>query len=600
MSFRGFALTLGTLLAGLTAACNSSGGAKSPRISTIPLQSAQGGTTFALDLSSFVEDDTATAAYSVVSGGGSFTGSTYSQAFPRLATYEVVFKVVDFRGNSNQASFKVKVTTAEIGVVEVGQGVSLFDAQTNDYTDVLIDDGLTKQLRTTLKDGSLLFEYTYLAQTDLHLYNIGDNDRVAVATDVTKDEKYVGKTSKDLIVFVRGAAPNRSLHLFNPVTEGTLPITVGATKDGSPDERDALVTGDDHIYFESAPPGGGGNIYYYDLAGAKVVPVSTNAADEDLLAVTPDNGIVYRRASGSSGYRLYYYSPARGNLEVGNGLGAAYDGENRIYGGVTGDSRVVFETQDSGGDLDVHIWNPTDNSTATIAASTSNETFAGVTGTNRVVYTVEVSATDHDLYVYDPGNGNSTELDSNAELETLNATLANGDIIFSTESGGDFDLYHWSQSGGSASAIAATTTSEVFDKLLSDDNVVYTVGGQVHHYNTATSTDTDIATGTGTEAFAGEASGGQFVIKLTVTGPQDDLYLFTGTSTATAITTDAAHEVFQAGTESGKVLYTRTNTTTSLTDLYVYTITGGSTAQVGTTNGKNESVLSVVNAVDEN
>jgi len=73
-----------------------------------------------------------------------------------------------------------------------------------------------------------------------------------------------------------------------------------------------------------------------------------------------------------------------------------------------------------------------------------------------------------------------------------------------------------------------------------------------------------------------------------------------GTSTATAITTDAAHEVFQAGTESGKVLYTRTNTTTSLTDLYVYTITGGSTAQVGTTNGKNESVLSVVNAVDEN
>ena len=65
----------------LTAACSNGGAVSnaSPRVGEVPTQNTTGGTAFSLDLSSYVSDrEGATLAYSVVSVGGSFAGSTNS------------------------------------------------------------------------------------------------------------------------------------------------------------------------------------------------------------------------------------------------------------------------------------------------------------------------------------------------------------------------------------------------------------------------------------------------------------------------------------------------------------------------------------------
>ncbi|MFQ5504514.1 MAG: hypothetical protein ACE5F1_06910 [Planctomycetota bacterium] len=580
-------------MAGLFCACNDSvGGAKAPRISTVPAQSVSGGSTFTLDLSTYVTDGTLTATYAVVSGGGSFAGSVYSQAFPTIGSYTVKFKVTDFRGEHSEASFTVKVTSAELGVVKVGSGVSLYDAGTGNFAEAFQADGQGKTYKTALADGSLVFEFSSTGQTDIHLYNPGDDDRIPVAYDSLKSERYVLKTSTDRILFERGASPERTLHLFDPLNKGVVQVTSGLA--GPRDERDAKITTGDIIYFESAGSSGG-DIYYYDVAKAMTGAVSTDSGDEDLVAVLPNDAIVYRRQSGTGGYALHYHKKGFGTAEVGNGLGSAYDNLSRVYKGVTSDSRVVFETTSTAGNTDLHIWNPSDLVTTTIASSASDETYRGVTGSARVVYAVEVSATDHDLFVFNPADGTSDELLTSAELENFNASLGNGDIIFTTSDGSDLDLYLYDESVGSSAAIASTATSEVFDKLLADGNFVYTVGGSVHHYDTGTATDTSVTTAAGTEAFAGETSGGGFVIKLT-TGGQDDLYRWTGSNPATAVSTDAGTDTFGAATSAGKVLFTRVASGTTTANVFVFDPSDSSTAQL-TSNTVNDSVLAVINAV---
>ncbi|GEM_PF-2102211 len=581
-------------------ACNRAGGAASPRISSIPLQTTPGGTTFTLDLSAYVTDDTKTATYAVTSGGGSFSGSTYSRTFPTLGTYTVGFKATDFRGNSTSGSFQVKVTSAEIALVRNGTGVSYYDVQTGNLTSVLQDDGRTKTHKASLTDGCSVFEVDVTGQKDLYLYDPNEQEVLTIAQDSSKSEVYLGKTSDGKILFQAGSSPARSLHLYDTTNGGLSKVT--ASTGGARDERDGIVNSADLVFFESAE-NGLADIYYFDIANNKTVAVSTHARDEDLVTALPDGAVLFRRKGDGGEWDLFYFKAGVGVVEVGADLdGSSPFTESKTYAGRTSDSRVVFSTTD-GSDTDLYIWNPGTGQTSTIANSVANESLAGITATDLIVYKIQTGSSNADLSYYNPSTNGSTTVANSSDDETYDGSLSNGDIVFTRNTGGNGkDLYWFDVSAGSANVFSGantTSTDYLFAKVLANDKIVYTVGASIYLYDTTGPTATSISTAAGTESFAGETGGGDFVISLS-TGGQNDLYLWDeSASAAVAITTNTGDEVFKKGTTHGPILFTRKDSGATTSDLYVWDPSSKKVTRI-TTNSVEDGVDTVFEATVSN
>ncbi len=585
-------------LSGMVAfsSCNNAGGAKAPRLSTIPLQSVSGGSTFTLDLSTYVEDDTATATYAVTSGGGSFSGSVYSNSFETLGTYTVDFKVTDFRGKVTTGSFQVKVTSAVLAIVKEGSGVSYYDVQGGKLMTVFQDDGRTKTYKAALSDGCSIFEVTDASQTDLYLWDPSEKILNAISADSTNNETYLGKTSKKQIIFQKGSSPSRSLHLYDPDNEGTTDFT--ASSGETRDEKDAVVDSADVIYFESAK-NGLADIYSYTPSTSKVVAISTHARDEDIVAVLPNDALLFRRKGDGGEWDLFYYKSGIGVVEVGADLdGSSPFTESKTYKGRTTNSKVIFETSD-GSDIDLYIWDPATGQTTAIATSSVDETFLAVGATNLVIYKIATSSSNGDLSYFDPSAGSSTQVASSSDDEVYNGSLSNGDLIYTRDTGGNGkDLYVYDVSGSSATAFpsaTSTSTDYVFAKVLSNDKVVYTISTGIYLYNPSAGTTTNITTASGTETYAGETSGGDFVISLD-DGSQTDLYLWDeSASSAVAISTTAGNDTFQSGTSTGQILFSRVASGSSTSELYVWNPSDLSESKI-TSNSANDSVETVISA----
>jgi hypothetical protein len=592
------AFVLALTLSGMVAfsSCNNAGGAKAPRLSTIPLQSVSGGSTFTLDLSTYVTDDTVTATYAVTSGGGSFSGSVYSKSFETLGTYTVDFKVTDFRGKVTTGSFQVKVTSAVLAIVKEGSGVSYFDVQGSKLMTVFQNDGRTKTYKAALSDGCTVFEVTDASQTDLYLWDPSEKILKTISADSTKNETYACKTSDKKICYQKGSSPNRSLHLYDPSNEGTTDFT--ASNGESRDEKDAVVDSADLIYFESAK-NGLSDIYSYNPSTSKVVAISTHARDEDIVAVLPNDALLFRRKGDGGEWDLFYYKSGTGVVEVGSDLdGSSPFTESKTFKGRTTNSRVIFETS-NGSDIDLYIWNPSTGQTTAIATSGVDETFQAVGDTNLVIYKIATSSSNGDLSYFDPSAGSSTSVGSSSDDEAYNGSLSNGDIIFTRDTGGNGkDLYVYDVTGSSATAFPSATTTAtdyVFAKILSNDHVVYTISTSIYLYNATAGTTTNITTSTGTETYAGETSGGDFVISLN-DGSQTDLYLWDeSASSAVAISTTAGNDSFQSGTSTGQILFSRVASGSTTSELYVWNPSDLSETKI-TTNSANDSVETVISA----
>lgn len=568
-----------------------------PRIDTIPAQSNAGGTIFTIDLSQFVTDETLTAAYSVLSGGGTFTGSVYTHMFPTLGTYNVTFQVADFRDEKVSGSFDVKITSAELALVRNGTGASLFDLKTANVMNALQDDGRTKTFRVALKTGGVVFEVAVAAQTDLWLFdpNVAATD--VLAGDTNANETWALNTSEDKIVFVRGTAPNRSLHIYTPISKSTMGF--GVTGAGARDERDPLINGKDVIYFESSA-GGLADIHAYDVATNSVTAVSTHARDEDIVAVLADGGVVFRRKGAGGEWDLLYFNKGVGGVEIGADLGVTKGAESKDYKATTTGSRIVFETTDGGGDRDLYVWNPANGQTTSIGATTVDETFASLSGTGRVVYHIQTGTANKDVSQFDAVAGAGSSISAHAFDDTYKATVTTGDVIFARDTGATgLDLYRWSQGTGSSTAFpdaGGTTADQVFAKVIANDDVVYVAAGALSFFRPATGTSTPVTTAAGTESYAEETANGDFLINL-VTGSSTHLYLWENSAAATVVvSTTPGVAAFQGASENGLILFSRIATAETTSNLFSFAPSTSTTVQI-TDNPKNDSVDKIFNAL---
>jgi hypothetical protein len=93
-----------------------------PTVSAIPGQAADEDVAFSLDVSAFVcdaEDDVADLAFTVLSGGGSFTGAVYGNTFTAAGTVSVIFAVADTDGAMTMGSFNVTIDPATYPPLEI-------------------------------------------------------------------------------------------------------------------------------------------------------------------------------------------------------------------------------------------------------------------------------------------------------------------------------------------------------------------------------------------------------------------------------------------------------------------------------------------------
>ena len=585
------------LLAVFAVSCNNTAKDASPKLKTIPLQKVSGGTSFVLDLKSYVSNSAAPT-YSVVTGGGSFSGSVYTRAFPTLGTYTVEFQVVNDGGGKISGSFQVQVTSAEIALVRNNTGLNLLDTQTSNFASVFQDDGRTKTYKASLTDGSVIFEVTQNSQKDLWLHNPNQSNTDVFGGDTSKDDVYVGKTSKGLILFMTGSAPTRGLKLYNPLNKTSFQVFAAA--DGSRDERNAMIdTTNDIIYFESAKNGGQADIYAWNVASSTATAVSTNAKDEDLMAIMPNGAAIFRRTGAAAEWDLFYYTTTTGVLEVGADMGVGPAAESKAYKAGTSTGIVVFETTDTGNDEDLYAWSATTNTTTTIAMTANDETWVATSGSGRMIYTTNNGGGDFDLSWWNPATLTGGNIATSGNNETYNATLKNGDIVYTVDTGaGGKDLTWWDESGNTSTTFpgaGATNTDQVFRKLLKNDDVVYTTGADIYVYTTTTNTAVSITTAAGTESFGGESTGGDFVISL-VTGGNTHLYLWDkSATTAVAISTAAGTATFQGASSGNLILYSRINTGATTSNLYSFAPATTTTKQV-TDNAVNDTVDAVISA----
>jgi len=548
-------------------ACHSGGNNGRPFAATVPAQTTTGGTTFSLDMATYVTDpEGQTVTYSVVSGGGSFTGSMYSQVFPTLGTHEVTVTGTDVTNKSVQVKFTVKVTQTTLVVIQAGTNLVLLDdgsagtvttidpitGYTTSFVEVAIAQGLTDTFKAGLPRGGLVYERTVTSQKDLYLFDPNSKITKQLGTDPGQqtDEEYVGKSSKDHVIFTSGTASDSNLYIFNATSGFTREISAVLNQH----DRNAFVNSADKVYYERGASGQA-DIYEYDIDSDISTAISTNAAAETILAVLPNGGIVFSRIGGNSETDIFYYENGVGVVEVGADLGSTIQDETKTFNGFTNDSRVIF-THDAGSDTNIYVWNPSTLASATVAATSDNETYRAVTVNNKIVYTRSVGGSQDDPYLYDVAGASGAAMSTDGANEVFQAANSLGDVVFLRENGGGNGLYMWDDSASTLRTIAATGGGDyTLEKALAGGNIAYSHATGVFRYDaTALS---NAAVGGATYSFGGETSGGDFVVSRTVTA-QEDLELWDETTDSLiSISSDADNDSFAVGLTGDRVLLFR-------------------------------------------
>ncbi len=574
-------------LLALAAACGSTHDSR-PRLQSIADQKITSGATLTFDLGPYVVDKESTVIFTVLSGGGSFTGSVYSNTFESMGTFAVTFAVTDMSGLSQQGSFDVIVTTATYAVTQVGDDLMLFDAGTQNLLRVAQAPGSPETFRAALPRGHAIYERDTGASKDLYAFDPFTRRTFTLGNDTTRDEVYAGHTTDNRVVFTAGTAGDQDLYIWNASTDFARAISAVAGQH----DRNALVNSANLVFYERGN-GGQADVYYYDPATDTSTVVADGATHEATRAVLQNGALVLSRVGAGGETDLYYFHTGTGLVEIGADLSSTVQNQSKTYRGATSDAKVVFEVQGTT-EIDLYVWDSATGASRLVSGSdTGDATFAAVTPIGEVVYQIATSPTNQDLAIYDWGTNTRTVIASSGVNELHRGAFSNGDVVYLVESGAGDDLYLYDTSATSSTGFAtAPATDFVFHQVLASDHVAYSNGGGglfLYDGTTVTTIDAGAAT------FGGETEGGDLVWSLTVSA-QTDLYLWDESAgSSVAISTEAGDDTFGAWT-AGKVVFTHVPTGQTNAELYVWTALAGATRITTTTDQHSVAATFAANA----
>ncbi|GAB4138804.1 MAG: hypothetical protein Fur0037_04670 [Planctomycetota bacterium] len=563
-------------------ACTSgNSGNAAPRLAPVPPQRTTGGA-FTLDLGPYATDrEGGTLVFDVVSGGGSFAGSVYSNTFDTMGSYGVVFRVTDPEGKFALGTFEVDVTAATFLVDRQDQsGLALIDAATAASVQIAAGTA-TPSLAAGLADGRLCYQIAHGTGTQLWLFDPMTRKNTRIAENAANDVLFRAKTSTGSLVFTTGSAADTDLYLFETATGMLREISAQAGEvDGNP-----MVNAEDLVFYERGSLGQA-DIWYYDPEALASTAVSTAPTDERLLAVLPDGGAVFSRVGAAGETDLFYFRRGSGLVEIA-GNSASLVGLDKSYAGTTTDSRVVF-TAMNGADREIHCWNPADGQTTAIATGAVYGVEAIAAG-NELVYRRDVSASERDLYFRDLDTGvTATVRDSTDVSQFLAVTGASGTNWAIVQGGGSPTAVDAVSLAASPTIVTLTgAAAEQFQAVLPNGDVVVRTadGARVDVFDVSAGSWSGFA-GVGISYAGPGVDAGDFVYSETA-GGDADLYLWDASaSTSVPVSTAAGTDLFQCAA-AGRLFFTNDGSTHA--DLFVFDPATSASTQVTGPDGAGQS-----------
>jgi hypothetical protein len=578
------------LAAALLAGCNGGGLNSQPRITTVPTQTVTSGATVTVDISDFVTDkEGAALSYSVVSGGGSFAGSTYSQTFTTMGTYAVTVRVTDAGGKSSDTSFQVVVRTASFAVVQAASGLRLVDTGTRNVVMVSDATGFTDTFRAFLSHGVLVYERTIGSDKNLYAFDAFTRATSVLGASATSSEQFGAKTSDGKVVFTTGTTTDRDLFVWNSRTGVTRPISAQVGEH----DRNPFVNSADLVFFERGAAGQA-DIWVYDPATDNAEPISEALTNETLVATLNGGAVVFGRVGAGGETDLFSYKVGVGLVEIGADLAAPLPNQTKTYKGQTSDGKVVFEvTQPTTTDL--YIWNPANGASRLIAA---NATLASVTPVDHVVYYVLTGPSNRDLAHYDYATNVSTTIANSGDDERFDAASSDGHVAYSLFAIGDssWDLHWFDVDTLSSTTIANAGADDfTFQTILANGKLVYlheAATPELFLFDPAGPSSLSIASGNDVQ-FGGEMFGGDFCFTQLATG-QRDLLLWDESAVAVeTISGVAGNDAFGAAVVGGDILFTRVPTGQTTADLFFFDLSANDLSRLTTTEVTHVVITSV-------
>lgn len=552
----------GTLLA---TACGGGSNVSnaSPRIQEVPQQSTLGGSAFTIDLSGYVSDrEGATLTYSVVSGGGAFAGSSYTNTFDTIGSYTVQFTVSDGQ-KTETGTFTVDVTSANLVMVtEDASGVLLLDSATNALRRVA--SGLNNPVYHT-QLGTRFVVYRRGTGNPLFVYDTYSGQRIEVGAD-QGGGTYRAKTSTGLLIYSTGTAPTQRLWSLDPVTG----VARNFAQEGLATQS-VFVSDDDLVYFE-AGNGGQADVYYYDPSEDEVVTVSEEVVDEQIQGVLANGAVVFSRVGSGGESDLYYYRVGTGVVEIGNDV-AALATRNKTFQVSDSNSKVVF-TALNGANRELFFWNPATGQTTTIAAGIDTEVFATLGAGNELIYYDVQSATEWDAMFYDLDDGTAATLRNDTDRSLVGTVTGDGTTNWALirPTGSDNLKLAVSLVGTPSTQTWDATTSQWAGGVLTNgDYVAERVDGTaLNVFDVSAGTWGTPITGTGLDFGGDGIDAGDFVYRLEVAG-QDDLSMWDASAgSPVVVSSETGDDSYLVRTLDGTILFTRVVGTNTTADLFVW------------------------------
>jgi hypothetical protein len=548
-----------------TASCRDGGSVSNaaPRISAVPLQTTPGGS-FSLDLDTFVTDrEGATLTYSVVSGGGSFAGSSYSNTFASMGEFDVQFSVSD-GSKEETGTIKVQVTSANfIAVSEDSSSLLLLETATNSLSRVT---STAPQPYFIANVGTRRFVYRLGVNGNDWVYDPYTGENTQLAAGEAGGARYRGKTSDGKLLYTTGSDPSLELFYYNPETGVARSIA-----DGGLSSLTVAVSSSDIVFFEDGVSGQA-DVAFYDANDDTVVVIGDEATDEQIQAVLPDGAVVFSRVGSGGETDLFYYRIGTGLVEIGldNVNLATRNKSYCICGNGTSDTKVVF-TALNGANEELFVWNPDNGQTTSISAGVDTEVFNQIGTGNELVYYNKVSATEWDASYYDLDDGVTAVLRDGSDVSRVSDVISDGVTSWAMirPDGSISDklavsliatpaTQTWS-AGGPVSSGGVLANGDLVEARADGSKLnVFDVSAGVWLVEIAGTSL--LFGGDGLEA-------GDFVYSEDVTG-QDDLKMYDASAASSVVVSDTAgNDAYAAKTLDGTILFTRivgANTTKDL------------------------------------
>ncbi|MFK7739565.1 MAG: hypothetical protein AB8H80_04510 [Planctomycetota bacterium] len=536
----------------------------SPRISEVPLQATAGGTSFSLDLDDFVSDrEGAVLSYSVQSGGGAFSGSTYSNMFDTIGSYPVAFSVSDGQ-KTEPGSFTVDVTSANfVPVSEDGQSLLLLDSATNALVRVT---STTVSPTVVDKVGARYIVYRVSNGGD-RVYDTYVRRTVLLAEDVEGGAAFRAKTSDGRIVYTTGTSPNMTLWYYNPATEVARNVADGVTS-----TLTVLVDDDDIVFFEENVDGQS-DVAYYDPAEDEVAAISVEPTEEQLLALQPNGGVVFSRIGASGETDLYSFRRGTGLVEIGAD-DSALASRNKTFAAVDSNGKVVFHAL-NGADEELFVWDPSTGQTTGIVTGISTAVFGQLGDGNELVYYVVVSGSERDVYFYDLDDGVGTAVRNAADISTV--------VALTGDDGTNWAIVRASGTPAEELAVSlvATPATETWNagSAVDSGNVLVSGGDYVavradgaalNIFDVSAGTWGTPITGTNLRFGGGGLDANDFVYAVELTGQDDLLQWDSSAVISVAVDAEIGDAAYAGRTLNDTVLFTRVVAGNTTADLFVW------------------------------